>query len=50
MPVILATHEVEIERIIVQSQAGQIVYEILSQKIPNPKKSWWNGSSGKEPA
>jgi hypothetical protein len=32
MPVILATQEVEIRRIVVRSQLGQIVHETLSQK------------------
>jgi hypothetical protein len=31
-PIILATQEAEIKRIVVQSQLGQIVHEILSQK------------------
>jgi hypothetical protein len=31
-PVILATHEAEIRRLVVQSQPGKIVYETLSQK------------------
>jgi hypothetical protein len=34
LPVILATQEVEIRRIIVQSQIGQIVQKTLSQKNP----------------
>jgi hypothetical protein len=33
-PVILATQEAEIRRIVVQSQPGQIVHEILSCKYP----------------
>jgi hypothetical protein len=33
MPVILATQEAEIRRIVVQSQTGQIVLETLSRKI-----------------
>jgi hypothetical protein len=32
MPVILATQEAEIRRIVVQSQPGEIVHEPLSQK------------------
>jgi hypothetical protein len=32
MPIILATQETEIRRIVVQSQPRQIVHEILSQK------------------
>jgi hypothetical protein len=32
MPVILATQETEIRRIMVQSQTGQIVHETLSRK------------------
>jgi hypothetical protein len=32
MPVILATQEAEIRRILVQSQPRQIVHETLSQK------------------
>jgi hypothetical protein len=32
MPVILATQEAEIRRIVVRSQPGQLVHEILSQK------------------
>jgi hypothetical protein len=35
MPVILATQEVEIRRIVVQ---GPIL------KIPNTEKGWWSGS------
>jgi hypothetical protein len=37
-PVILATQEAEIKRIIVQSQSRQIVPEILSQKKTHHKK------------
>jgi hypothetical protein len=37
-PIILATQETEIRRIMVQSQPGHIVCEALSQKIPNTKK------------
>jgi hypothetical protein len=39
MPVILATQEGEIRRIVVQSQLGQIVHETLSQKNPSQKKA-----------
>jgi hypothetical protein len=37
-PVILATQEAEIRRIMVQSHIGQIVQEIQSQKYPKQKK------------
>jgi hypothetical protein len=42
-PVILATQEAEIRRIAAQSQSGQIVWEILSQKKIIKKKGRWNG-------
>jgi hypothetical protein len=38
-PVILATQEVEIRKIMVQSQPGQIVSEPLPRKYPSQKKS-----------
>jgi hypothetical protein len=38
MPVILATQEAEIRRIVIRSQPGQIVHETLSQKNPSLKK------------
>jgi hypothetical protein len=38
-PVIPATQEADIRRIIVQSQPGQIVHETLSQQIPSPKRA-----------
>jgi hypothetical protein len=38
-PVILATQEVEIGRIMVQSQSGQVVPKTLSQKNPSQKRS-----------
>jgi hypothetical protein len=37
MPVILATEEAEIRRIVVQSQPGQIVQETLSEKTHHKK-------------
>jgi hypothetical protein len=37
-PVILATQEAEIRRIVVQSQPRQIIHETLSQKNPSQKK------------
>jgi hypothetical protein len=45
MPIILATQEAEIRRLVVQSQPWQIVFETLSQKIPNTKQGWWSGSN-----
>jgi hypothetical protein len=39
MPVILATQEAEIRRIMVQSLPGQIVHETLSQKNPSQKRA-----------
>jgi hypothetical protein len=50
MPVIPATQEAEIRKIIVGDQPGQIVFETLSRKIPNTEKGWQNGSSGTAPA
>jgi hypothetical protein len=38
-PVILATQEVEIRSIEIQSQSGQIVHEILSLKNPSQKRA-----------
>jgi hypothetical protein len=37
MPVILATQEAEIRRIVAQSQPRPIVHETLSQKKPSQK-------------
>jgi hypothetical protein len=37
-PVILATQEAKIRRIVVQSQPKQIVLKTLSQKIPTQKR------------
>jgi hypothetical protein len=39
MPVILATHEADIRRIMVRSQPRQIVCEILPQKYPSQKRA-----------
>jgi hypothetical protein len=39
MPIILATQEVEIRRIMVQSQPGQIVRKTLSQQKPSQKQA-----------
>jgi hypothetical protein len=47
MPVILATQEAEIKRIVIQSQPRQIVREILSQRHPSQKKGWRSSSSSK---
>jgi hypothetical protein len=38
MPVILATQEAEIRRIMVRSQPRQIVHETLSRKNPSQKR------------
>jgi hypothetical protein len=38
MPVILATQEAEIRRIMVPSQPRQIVHETLSQKNPSQER------------
>jgi hypothetical protein len=43
-PVILATQEAEIRRVVVQSQPWQIVRETLILKKPITQKSWWSGS------
>jgi hypothetical protein len=48
MPVILATWEAEIRRIMVQIQFRQIVCEALSQKYPT-QNGWWSSSSGGAP-
>jgi hypothetical protein len=40
-PVILATQETEIGRIVVQSHPGQIVHKTVSQKYPTQK--WADG-------
>jgi hypothetical protein len=52
MPVILATQEVEIRKIKVQSQSGQIVHKTYLEKSFTRKKNnkirkkcgWWSGS------
>jgi hypothetical protein len=45
MPVILATQEAEIRRLMVQSQPRQIVCKTLSRgkkkKTPSQNKGWW---------
>jgi hypothetical protein len=38
-PVILATQEAVIRRIVVQSQPRQVVHEILSPKTPSQKRA-----------
>jgi hypothetical protein len=43
-PVILATQETEIRRIMIQSQPGQIVCKTLSQKTYHKKLSRWSDS------
>jgi hypothetical protein len=43
-PVILATQEAEIRKIMVQSQSQWIVLQTLSRKGPSQKNSWWSGS------
>jgi hypothetical protein len=52
MPVILATQEAEIRKIMVRGQPRQIVLKTLSQKIPNThtKKGWLSGLCGTAPA
>jgi hypothetical protein len=42
MPIILATQEAEIRRIMIQSQPGQIVYKTLPQQKNITKMGWWN--------
>jgi hypothetical protein len=44
MPVILATQEVEIRRIVVWSQFRQIERPYLQKILHKKKKRWWNGS------
>jgi hypothetical protein len=39
MPVILATQEAEIRRIVVRSQLGQVVCKPLSQKCPTQNRA-----------
>jgi hypothetical protein len=39
-PVILATQEAEIRRIVVRTLPRQIVHKNLSQKNPSQKKEW----------
>jgi hypothetical protein len=42
MPIILATQQAEIRRILVQSKPRQIVHETLISKTPNTKMGWWS--------
>jgi hypothetical protein len=49
VPVILATQEVEIRRIVAQSQHGQIVLETLSRKCPKQKKRAGGATQGVGP-
>jgi hypothetical protein len=44
MPIILVNQEVEVRRISVQSQHGQIVCDTYLKKKKSQKKAWWNGS------
>jgi hypothetical protein len=49
-PIILATWETEIKRIMVWSQPRRNSSKTLPLlKIPNTKNSWWSGSSGRAP-
>jgi hypothetical protein len=48
-PVILANQEAEISRIVVQSQPGQVVFEILSQNNSPPKKRASGVAQGEGP-
>jgi hypothetical protein len=41
-PVIPATHEAEIRRIMVQSQPREIIRETLSRKNSSQKRGWWS--------
>jgi hypothetical protein len=49
MPIIPATQEAEIKRIMVQSQSGQTVPRDPISKKPITKKSWWSGCKKKKP-
>jgi hypothetical protein len=49
-PVILATQEAEIRRVMVQSQCWQIAHETLCRKKSNTVKGWWSDSSGRASA
>jgi hypothetical protein len=44
MPIILATQEAEIRRIMVLSQPGQIVPQDPILKNPFTKNGWWSSS------
>jgi hypothetical protein len=43
MPVIPATQEAEIRRIMFGSQPGKIVHKNFSQKKHITEKGWWSG-------
>jgi hypothetical protein len=47
---ILATQEVEIKRIVVQSQPQANSLRDSTSKIPNTKMGWYSVSSGRMPA
>jgi hypothetical protein len=49
-PVIPATQEAEIRRIMVGGQPRQIVHKTPLSKILNTKKDWWSGQEVKAPA
>jgi hypothetical protein len=49
MPIILATQEAEIKRIVVQSHTRQIVLETLSRKNSITNKRGWCTGSGIDP-
>jgi hypothetical protein len=48
-PVVLATKETKIRRIVIQSYSGQVVWKPYFKNIQH-KNSWWFGSSGEVPA
>jgi hypothetical protein len=50
IPTILATQEAEIRKIVVQSQPGQIIHEILSRKYLTQNRAGGVSSSGRAAA